>query len=474
MSLTKVSYSMIQGESINVLDYGADPTGVADSTVAIQAAVNAKNGFVAIYFPTGTYKVTSTITFAYDRYFVYGDGVASRINFIPTANDDCFLFQKFDNSVSVQNVIRDLAFYSDDTTYDKRAITIIDVSSCLLENIQTIFPHWGGGSNYSTFLWVQGRDTTAVRGLNVSADVPIRISPIPAPHIAGGIGIDHFHFSDCYLLCRKADKAVVQIDSGVNLTHVTFDGYQAWIGGNYGLYWDDTETVGVSIALTIKNVRYEQQDGTTGYFIYINHNYGLQQLLLENLYGASATNGFRFRNVNKISLKQIFYIGTQAAIDVTSECDFINFENVFFDDPTSTVSIQSQSHSGTYWLGGNATTFLPESQNGAVVQYINQEPNNGYSRFAPKELSLTTGQTKKFCDETASSLVLIVASNNLSALYQLRGTAHGTILMLGDVAWWGATASAQDFNIYWDAGTSEYLIQNTTGGTVTFSIVTIG
>jgi hypothetical protein len=40
MSLTKVSNSMITGASVNVEDYGADPTGVADSTAAIQAAVD--------------------------------------------------------------------------------------------------------------------------------------------------------------------------------------------------------------------------------------------------------------------------------------------------------------------------------------------------------------------------------------------------------------------------------------------------
>lgn len=41
MSLTKATYSMIQGAVTNVLDYGADSTGVADSTSAIQAAINA-------------------------------------------------------------------------------------------------------------------------------------------------------------------------------------------------------------------------------------------------------------------------------------------------------------------------------------------------------------------------------------------------------------------------------------------------
>lgn len=40
MSLTKVSYSMIAGAEVNVLDFGADPTGVADSTAALQAAID--------------------------------------------------------------------------------------------------------------------------------------------------------------------------------------------------------------------------------------------------------------------------------------------------------------------------------------------------------------------------------------------------------------------------------------------------
>jgi hypothetical protein len=39
MSLTKVSYSMVNGAPANVLDFGADPTGVADSTAANVAAI---------------------------------------------------------------------------------------------------------------------------------------------------------------------------------------------------------------------------------------------------------------------------------------------------------------------------------------------------------------------------------------------------------------------------------------------------
>lgn len=56
MSLTKVSYSMIQGAPVNVLDYGADPTGIADSTPAFSAAqLVSKN----LRIPSGTYSLNN-------------------------------------------------------------------------------------------------------------------------------------------------------------------------------------------------------------------------------------------------------------------------------------------------------------------------------------------------------------------------------------------------------------------------------
>ena len=52
MSLTKVTYSMILGSPVSVLDFGADSTGVADSTAAFVAAqVASKN----VFAPPGTY-----------------------------------------------------------------------------------------------------------------------------------------------------------------------------------------------------------------------------------------------------------------------------------------------------------------------------------------------------------------------------------------------------------------------------------
>ena len=49
-------------QSVSVLDFGADPTGVADSTAAIQAAINTVQGtIIQLHVPAGLYKLTSPL-----------------------------------------------------------------------------------------------------------------------------------------------------------------------------------------------------------------------------------------------------------------------------------------------------------------------------------------------------------------------------------------------------------------------------
>ncbi len=60
MSLTKVTYSMIDGAPFNVSDYGATGDGATNDVAAIQLAVAAAKsaGGGTLYFPKGSYKVT--------------------------------------------------------------------------------------------------------------------------------------------------------------------------------------------------------------------------------------------------------------------------------------------------------------------------------------------------------------------------------------------------------------------------------
>lgn len=62
MPLTKVSFSMINGAPINVLDYGADPTGATSSVAAFQAAIAiCQSQNKSLYLPAGRYLIDSPI-----------------------------------------------------------------------------------------------------------------------------------------------------------------------------------------------------------------------------------------------------------------------------------------------------------------------------------------------------------------------------------------------------------------------------
>lgn len=87
MSLTKVSYSMIDSAPVSVKDFGAVGDGVTDDTAAIQAAINVcqsntQYGAKAVYLPAGRYKTTSDLVVSNQFITIFGDGPwASQINF---------------------------------------------------------------------------------------------------------------------------------------------------------------------------------------------------------------------------------------------------------------------------------------------------------------------------------------------------------------------------------------------------------
>jgi hypothetical protein len=62
-------------ETVSVKDFGAVGDGTTDDTTAIQNALNTNSGNVAVYFPRGVYRITSTILIPQNRATkMYGDG----------------------------------------------------------------------------------------------------------------------------------------------------------------------------------------------------------------------------------------------------------------------------------------------------------------------------------------------------------------------------------------------------------------
>lgn len=103
MSLTKVTYAMIQGAPFNVQDFGAVGDGSTDDTAAIQAAITAcQTSGSSLYIPTGTYKTTSTLNIT-GKVIIFGDGnQSSIINFYSAATTNfAILISLPDNSSAI-------------------------------------------------------------------------------------------------------------------------------------------------------------------------------------------------------------------------------------------------------------------------------------------------------------------------------------------------------------------------------------
>jgi Pectate lyase superfamily protein len=83
---------------ISVIDFGADPTGATDSTTAIQAAITAAGTFgtvsnygAAVYFPSGKYKISSTINLLGSVFVsLFGEGRSSVVSWAGSSSSIMF------------------------------------------------------------------------------------------------------------------------------------------------------------------------------------------------------------------------------------------------------------------------------------------------------------------------------------------------------------------------------------------------
>jgi len=115
MALTKVSYSMINGAVINILDYGASPSATgATNRVAIQAAIDAAVASAttrAVYIPRGVFQIDAGLTLA-SPIHIFGDGydiTAETGSVIKTTQTTGIAFEfnnasgSFDNGLILEN-----------------------------------------------------------------------------------------------------------------------------------------------------------------------------------------------------------------------------------------------------------------------------------------------------------------------------------------------------------------------------------
>ncbi len=272
-------------------DFGAVGNGQADDTVAFLKAARAG---VNVFIPAGTYLLTSQVTIPTGVEW-FGAGTKTVLLFRPTAAATCIAISAGTNQ-AVNNIFRDIAFYSDDTTYTKVALDLVDVSSCAVENIYVYGtgtgyvagPFWSG--NGSIGIRTKGREISTVRNVRIVADYPVYIAANPNTSATDGEDMDHWVWDTCYLVANG--HYAITVANGLGLMETRFDN-QAWVGGTGGFSMNDTRVAPTitSRGISFSQVRGEQCSDANGYWFNITCTQPALTIGITKALGAATAQG---------------------------------------------------------------------------------------------------------------------------------------------------------------------------------------
>lgn len=200
--------------------------------------------------------------------------------------------------------ISDVSITCTDTSNTKTAIKFDGCQESHIRDV--IITNWSGVD--SVGIQISGHQTIDVKRVNIYATVPIRISESP---IAGGVDFDHCHFSDMYLVRSGAAPstladALFLIDATVYVSNMTIDGYNAFVGGKEGVYFQISGSpVATSHGISISNIRAEQHTASGGFAVNIagDASHYIHDVTLNNI--RSATGVLRARYYYVASCSQI-------------------------------------------------------------------------------------------------------------------------------------------------------------------------
>jgi len=446
-----------------------DPTLLccADHAVAINAALATTQGTVKL--KGGVFNTTSEILVNHDRVRLVGEGINQTIiNYTPPAAGSCI---KISNGAAInfQSAVSGFTITSQDTAYAKVALDIWDVSELQVSDIGIAGAngYWRGAG--STGIRTQGREFSTFKNLTIFAEKPIQFSNNPNH----AIDLDHFHFEDTYLAGYGGSAyPLITADSGINITNLTFDGAQPWVGGAGGFYWNDTTSSIASYALTFKNVRTEQTTSGSSWAFYLGRNQSLYSLRLENVYVDPNQRGLYLRNCYGTTLDNFTFTGSGVALDVNGTNWGLDARGCFFLGG-STVNLTSQN---VVMAGPKYPTAAPlpsafRLHNAALATQTNFTSAASSQPF----LTIEPNAVAVLGMSTMKGVVLLTNSVGQSAMYSVPGSGGAPVEMSDPTDTYSATSGmSPSSNVFWSTSSGRYLLENKTGSQMKYSMMLFG
>jgi hypothetical protein len=325
MALTKVSYAMIEGNVVNVLDYGAVADGVADDTAAIQAAVTAAGAGGTVFFPAGTYYTATGFNDGVNSVGVHFEGVGEASYILGAGGINIVTLNHEYSSVNKLRI--------KPNTYNANSVNILVNYTC--------------GDYSITNCWIQGF--------------------FQNPYVGKGISLQG---AECGLISRNTiqnhEKAIYLATSTIGPNANLFQINQINLNIT-GVYFENTgiPTDNVFVGNTIQGNELGMYIGTgTTFFLTLtgNHfenNIGTRPTDLEiNIGGGSTINSFgnfysAFSNTPSTVVYNIF-IGSGSLVQFNSNGD--NWTKIYNAGDATNSSFYAYNHGGRDYVYNSPTS----------------------------------------------------------------------------------------------------------------------
>lgn len=415
-----LSSKAAQDHIINVLDYGADPTGLTDSTVAFQNALLGPSTNIMI--PYGTYVISDTISIVRNNTSICGAGkIATEIRFKPTSAKTLFKYNGVSDTAQYYNAACNMTVKGGDsgtpyTDFAKVAFEIVHNSEFHMHDVEVLF--WHDTADTSVGIWTRGWELYHFDRVSVQADQPVKIDIDPVAGYTGVLDFDKSSFTSLYM--RSAYDAAgvlsphpcMRVVSKVAMFGMKIDGTSICSGDNGGIYWQETgDATNASQNITINNFRWEKPTAaaTGAYGIYVSRTaQQLQELNIRDLLtGGAGSNGVTLTNCIRCMIQgHIHSIGSGVALSADLNDQMLLLNNYYVTGSTtgfnSMVKVwdwrtdSSNPSSGLWVLAANAApyvsmkgTYFGSNVTDALDTYV-------IGNWTPSIAGLTTAGTQTY------------------------------------------------------------------------------